>query len=109
MRVASSPVPEGKGNDQTKPPGPVPCIFSTHQRANRLILPALMQAMTTEVTEDVQKAAAWTGSLRKEIGQVIVGQEHLVDNHLADLLAQAAGPGGGLLHILSHFRRHGLH
>jgi MoxR-like ATPase len=46
-----------------------------------------MQAMTTEVTEDVQKAAAWTGSLRKEIGQVIVGQEHLVDRLLVGLLA----------------------
>src|SRR5713226_2087705 len=40
-----------------------------------------------ELNEDVQKAATWVGTLRKEIGQVIVGQEQLVDRLLVGLLA----------------------
>jgi MoxR-like ATPase len=46
-----------------------------------------MSATLTESNEDVQKAAAWVGTLRKEIGHVIVGQEHLVDRLLVGLLA----------------------
>jgi MoxR-like ATPase len=37
--------------------------------------------------EDVQKAAAWVATLRKEIAHVIVGQEYLVDRLLVGLLA----------------------
>jgi MoxR-like ATPase len=46
-----------------------------------------MTTVTNEVSEDVQKAAAWINTLRKEIGQVIVGQEYLVDRLLVGLLA----------------------
>jgi MoxR-like ATPase len=46
-----------------------------------------MTNVTNEVSEDVQKAAAWINTLRKEIGQVIVGQEYLVDRLLVGLLA----------------------
>jgi MoxR-like ATPase len=41
----------------------------------------------TETNEDVQKAAAWVATLRKEISHVIVGQEHLIDRLLVGLLA----------------------
>jgi MoxR-like ATPase len=40
-----------------------------------------------ELNEQVQKAATWVSTLRKEIGQVIVGQEQLVDRLLVGLLA----------------------
>ena len=40
-----------------------------------------------ELNEQVQKAATWVGTLRKEIGHVIVGQEQLVDRLLVGLLA----------------------
>jgi MoxR-like ATPase len=40
-----------------------------------------------ETSEEVQRAAAWVAALRKEIGHVIVGQEHLVDRLLVGLLA----------------------
>lgn len=40
-----------------------------------------------ESTEEVQRAATWVATLRKEIGHVIVGQEHLVDRLLVGLLA----------------------
>src|ERR1700746_2146931 len=43
--------------------------------------------MSTALNEQVQAAAAWIGKLRKEIGQVIVGQEQLVDRLLVGLLA----------------------
>jgi MoxR-like ATPase len=46
-----------------------------------------MAATLTESNPDVQRAAAWVSSLRKEISQVIVGQEHLVDRLLVGLLA----------------------
>jgi MoxR-like ATPase len=41
----------------------------------------------TEQNEEVQRAATWVATLRKEIGHVIVGQEHLVDRLLVGLLA----------------------
>ena len=40
-----------------------------------------------ELNEEVQRASTWVGTLRKEIGHVIVGQEHLVDRLLVGLLA----------------------
>src|SRR6201981_1025769 len=40
-----------------------------------------------ESTEEVQRAAMWVATLRKEIGRVIVGQEQLVDRLLVGLLA----------------------
>jgi len=40
-----------------------------------------------ELNDEVQRAATWVGTLRKEIGHVIVGQEHLVDRLLVGLLA----------------------
>jgi MoxR-like ATPase len=46
-----------------------------------------MPATLNESNEEVQRAAAWVGTLRKEIGRVIVGQEHLVDRLLVGLLA----------------------
>ncbi len=46
-----------------------------------------MTTVTNVVSEDVQKASAWISTLRKEIGQVIVGQEYLVDRLLVGLLA----------------------
>ena len=46
-----------------------------------------MPDIATETNEDVQKAAAWVATLRKEIGHVIVGQEHLIDRLLVGLLA----------------------
>src|SRR6266516_1086146 len=46
-----------------------------------------MTATLDELNEEVRKAATWVGTLRKEIGQVIVGQEHLVDGLLVGLLA----------------------
>jgi MoxR-like ATPase len=46
-----------------------------------------MEATANEISEEVQKAATWIGNLRKEIGGVIVGQEHLVDRLLVGLLA----------------------
>jgi MoxR-like ATPase len=46
-----------------------------------------MGAIINEVNEDVQRASAWIKTLRTEIGQVIVGQEHLVDRLLVGLLA----------------------
>src|SRR6202050_543063 len=46
-----------------------------------------MSAPLTESNEDVQKAVAWIGTLRKEISHVIVGQEYLVDRLLVGLLA----------------------
>src|SRR5579884_2415941 len=41
----------------------------------------------TEQNEEVQRAATWVATLRKEIAHVIVGQEHLVDRLLVGLLA----------------------
>src|SRR5580704_1553149 len=46
-----------------------------------------MSATLNEANPDVQKAAGWVAALRKEIGHVIVGQEHLVDRLLVGLLA----------------------
>ncbi len=46
-----------------------------------------MTAPSTAVNDDVQRAAAWLAALRKQIGQVIVGQEQLVDRLLVGLLA----------------------
>ena len=46
-----------------------------------------MSATLNETNPDVQKAAGWIAALRKEIGHVIVGQEHLVDRLLVGLLA----------------------
>ena len=46
-----------------------------------------MTVTLNELNEEVQKASTWVGTLRKEIGQVIVGQEHLVDRLLVGLLA----------------------
>src|ERR1700747_2779128 len=46
-----------------------------------------MSATLYETNPEVQKAAGWIASLRKEIGHVIVGQEHLVDRLLVGLLA----------------------
>src|SRR5437868_4243991 len=46
-----------------------------------------MTATSNELNEQVQRAAIWAGTLRKEIGQVIVGQEHLIDRLLVGLLA----------------------
>src|SRR3989442_543292 len=46
-----------------------------------------MTATSNELNEQVQRAAIWAGTLRKEIAQVIVGQEHLVDRLLVGLLA----------------------
>jgi MoxR-like ATPase len=46
--------------------------------------------MTAELqvkNDEVQKAVGWVGTLRQEIGQIIVGQEHLVDRLLVGLLA----------------------
>ncbi len=46
-----------------------------------------MLANTNQLNEAVQKASAWVGTLRQEIGQVVVGQEALVDRLLVGLLA----------------------
>ena len=43
--------------------------------------------MSTPLSEQVKAAAVWIGKLRAEIGQVIVGQEQLVDRLLVGLLA----------------------
>src|SRR2546426_3513027 len=45
--------------------------------------------MSTGLSEQVQAAAGWIGKLRTEIGQVIVGQQQLVDRLLVGLLANA--------------------
>lgn len=46
-----------------------------------------MTAPLNEQNEEVQRASAWVNKLRTEIGQVIVGQEYLVDRLLVGLLA----------------------
>jgi len=46
-----------------------------------------MSAPLNESSEEVKRAAVWVANLRKEIGHVIVGQEHLVDRLLVGLLA----------------------
>jgi len=46
-----------------------------------------MSVTLNELNEEVQRASTWVGALRKEIGQVIVGQEALVDRLLVGLLA----------------------
>jgi MoxR-like ATPase len=43
--------------------------------------------MSNTLNEQVQAAFGWIKALREEIGQVIVGQEHLVDRLLVGLLA----------------------
>jgi MoxR-like ATPase len=43
--------------------------------------------MSTPLSEQVKTTAVWIEKLRGEIGQVIVGQEHLVDRLLVGLLA----------------------
>src|ERR1700749_4661453 len=43
--------------------------------------------MSTGLNEQVQATSGWIGKLRKEIGQVIVGQEQLIDRLLVGLLA----------------------
>src|SRR3974390_2012776 len=43
--------------------------------------------MSTALNEQVQAEAAWIGKLRTQIGQVIVGQQQLVDRCLVGLLA----------------------
>ncbi len=55
-------------------------------RMNPLYSPH-MPATLNEANEDVKRAATWVAALRKEIGHVIVGQEHLVDRLLVGLLA----------------------
>src|SRR6266478_2986610 len=40
-----------------------------------------------ELNEEVQRAATWVATLRKEIGHGIVGQEQLVERLLVGLLA----------------------
>src|SRR6476661_202835 len=47
-----------------------------------------MTATLNDQNEEVQRASAWVGKLRQEIGHVIVGQEHLVDRLLVGLLAK---------------------
>ena len=46
-----------------------------------------MTAEKQVTNDDVQRAAGWIGTLRQEIGHIIVGQEHLVDRLLVGLLA----------------------
>src|ERR1700712_1941415 len=46
-----------------------------------------MPETLNQPNEDLQKAVAWISTLRKEISQVIVGQEYLVDRLLVGLLA----------------------
>src|ERR1700747_147811 len=46
-----------------------------------------MSATLYETNPEVQKAAGWIATLRKEIGHVIVGQEHLIDRLIVGLLA----------------------
>jgi len=46
-----------------------------------------MSATLNESNEEVQNAAAWVSTLRKEIAHVIVGQEYLIDRLLVGLLA----------------------
>src|SRR5262245_3997477 len=43
--------------------------------------------MNTALNEQTQAASAWIGTLRSEIGKVIVGQEQLLDRLLVGLLA----------------------
>src|SRR5439155_21487594 len=43
--------------------------------------------MSSALSEQVKAASVWIGKLRAEIGQVIVGQEQLVDRLLVGLLA----------------------
>ena len=43
--------------------------------------------MSIPLDEQVKTAAGWVGKLREEIGNVIVGQEQLVDRLLVGLLA----------------------
>jgi MoxR-like ATPase len=62
-------------------------FFATHQLLKLHTLPGSMTDALNELNEQVQKAATWVGTLRKEIGQVIVGQEQLVDRLLVGLLA----------------------
>jgi MoxR-like ATPase len=50
-------------------------------------LPPTLPGSMNELNEEVQRASTWVGTLRKEIGHVIVGQEHLVDRLLVGLLA----------------------
>src|SRR5260370_23759 len=60
--------------------------------------------MSTPLSEQVKAAAVWIDKLRGEIGQVIVGQEQLVDRLLVGLLANGHGlPEGvpGLAKVLS--------
>src|SRR5580700_7911842 len=46
-----------------------------------------MEATLNETNADVKRAATWVAALRKEIAEVIVGQEYLVDRLLVGLLA----------------------
>jgi MoxR-like ATPase len=46
-----------------------------------------MSDMSNRLEEPVRQAAGWISTLRKEIGRVIVGQDHLVDRLLVGLLA----------------------
>ena len=62
-------------------------FFAIHSRAKLPTLPGSMTETLDELNQEVQKAAGWVGTLRKEIGQVIVGQEHLVERLLVGLLA----------------------
>ena len=62
-------------------------IFTTHLLGDLPIVPYEMLANTNQLNEAVQKASAWVGTLRQEIGQVVVGQEALVDRLLVGLLA----------------------
>ena len=62
-------------------------FFATHPVLKLHTLPDSMTDALNELNEQVQKAAAWVGTLRKEIGHVIVGQEQLVDRLLVGLLA----------------------
>ena len=62
-------------------------VFATHRLGDLPIVPYEMLANTNQLNEAVQKASAWVGTLRQEIGQVVVGQEALVDRLLVGLLA----------------------
>src|SRR5438874_12053115 len=62
-------------------------LFATQTAPNGHTLPGSMTVTLNELNEEVQKSSTWVGILRKEIGQVIVGQEHLIDRLLVGLVA----------------------
>ncbi len=66
---------------------PVDHAFFLPTRATSRLYCARMSVTSTEINEEVQRATVWIGNLRKEIAQIIVGQEYLVDRLLVGLLA----------------------